>query len=269
MKEKDIDVRQTYWNQVNQLKKRNEHLTAAGHAWTTRYDSLKQAIANWKYDLMAKDLNLANFYRLYDDVLLRAANNRQLLEPIRKTYAKYLERYPQHPYSQKIQDGLSGLLQVFPGNPYITFHATDLAGKDQPIAPYINGKFSLIDLWGSWCGPCIAKSRMVVPLFEKYKDKGFAVVGVAREFDNTKALERCLKREQFPWPQLVEVNDRHGIWNKYGVQNNAGLFILIDAQGKILAIDPTPEELAQYLRVLDQPNTSSIAMPSASATPLP
>lgn len=40
------------------------------------------------------------------------------------------------------------------------------------------GKVVLFNLWGIWCGPCIAEMPHLVELQEKYKDNGFEVVGL-------------------------------------------------------------------------------------------
>lgn len=112
----------------------------------------------------------------------------------------------------------------------------------------ILNKIALIDFWGSWCGPCIAKIRLVVPIYNKYKNKGFAVVGIAREFQSTDALKLRLSKEQFSWTNLVELDDKQKIWNRYGISNGVGLMVLVDRDGTILAIDPKPEEIEKILQ---------------------
>ena len=60
-----------------------------------------------------------------------------------------------------------------------------------------------IDVWATWCGPCIATSRTMIPVYNEYKNKGFTIVGVAAEIDNTDRLIKTLEREEFPWLNLV------------------------------------------------------------------
>jgi thiol-disulfide isomerase/thioredoxin len=40
------------------------------------------------------------------------------------------------------------------------------------------GKVVLINLWGIWCGPCIKEMPHLIELQDKYRDKGFEVLGL-------------------------------------------------------------------------------------------
>jgi len=40
------------------------------------------------------------------------------------------------------------------------------------------GKVVLVNLWGIWCGPCVAEMPELVALQEKYKDKDFEIIGL-------------------------------------------------------------------------------------------
>ena len=76
-----------------------------------------------------------------------------------------------------------------------------------------------------------------------YNDKGFKIIGVARESGSTKAMEKAIKQDGYKWPQLVEMDDRANIWALYGCINAAGRRILFDSECKIIAFDPTIEQL--------------------------
>lgn len=130
------------------------------------------------------------------------------------------------------------------GAQYIDFEAPDLDGQMHKLSDMVkDAEVVLLDLWASWCGPCRKASIEMIPLYEQYKEKGFMVIGVARETENTQNMQDAIKKDGYKWPQLVELDDRANIWAKYGCNNAAGRRILFDAQGKIIAFDPTIEQL--------------------------
>ena len=79
-----------------------------------------------------------------------------------------------------------------PGGRYVDFEVPDLGGSKVRLSDIIKGKIAVIDLWASWCMPCRAKAKMMIPIYEKYKDRGFEIVGVAREFKNTERMKQAI-----------------------------------------------------------------------------
>jgi len=164
-------------------------------------------------------------------------------------YAVYKEifknRYPDHPYTWRMELSISGNA-IKEGGKYIDFTAPDASGKTFVLSEQIAGKVALIDLWASWCGPCRSKSISMIPVYEKYKDKGFTVVGVARE-KSVADMVRAAKQDGYPWLTLVELNDQAKIWQKYGIGNFGGSTFLVDKSGTILAVNPTAEQVIAIL----------------------
>jgi peroxiredoxin len=133
------------------------------------------------------------------------------------------------------------------GGTYIDFSAPDLNGNIVKLSDVIKDKYALIDLWSSWCGPCIRNSRALIPVYEEFKDKGFTVCGVAAEIKNTDQLIKRMEIEKFPWINLVDLDHKNHIWYKYGIQNSGGGTFLVDPKGMILAIQPFPDEVRKIL----------------------
>lgn len=157
----------------------------------------------------------------------------------------YKDKYPDHPYTLKMENMLTGE-SVKTGSAYIDVSAMDLEGRDVKLSDLIDGKVAMIHLWASWCGPCRRHGKELIPIYEKYKDKGFTVVGIARE-NNRETMIAARENDGYPWQDLLELNDRGFIWAKYGLSNAGGGDFLVDAQGKIIAISPTPDEINNIL----------------------
>ncbi len=89
----------------------------------------------------------------------------------------------------------------------------------------------------------------MIAVYEAYKDKGFTIVGVARESKISDGIN-AIKKDKYPWLNLIELNDAGKIWERYDARNSGGKTILVDKNGIILAIDPTEEKVKTILSEL-------------------
>lgn len=244
----DDDEKKAFvYQKQNELEKTGARYTAKGWAFKTSWDSLQQVKSKWKFDYIRKNQTLVSYFLIYD-VARFAKPNSLDLQLVNDAFPAYAKKFPEHPYTKILSKRLAGLTFIKPGYRYIDFTAKTLTGESQKISEVLTGKINLISFWGSWCGPCIVKARQIVPVYEKYKDKGFAVVGVAREFRSLNVLKGRLEKEQFNWLNLVELDDENRIWATYGVGDGAGLIVVVDYDGIILSVDPKLEELEKILK---------------------
>lgn len=249
LKQDDYDARTPLYQQLAEMEKTRARYTDKSKLLViNRQDSLWRVRFSWKYAYMLRNPGLVSYYLLFNDATMEVKNNAHVAKLAMDIFPIFEKKFPQHPYTEKIRVQLAGIQTIVVGRKYIDFKAPTVAGDTVRLSTLINNKIALIDLWGSWCGPCIAKSRTVVPIYQKYKSKGFEVVGIAREFKSTDAVKRRLAKEQFSWTNLVELDDHQNVWNQYGISNGAGLMVLVDRNGVILAIDPKPEELEKILQ---------------------
>lgn len=165
----------------------------------------------------------------------------------KKTFKILSKANSNHPYNELASSLINAIENVKIGKEYTDFSAPDLNGNNIKLSDKIKGKVALLDLWATWCGPCIAKSRTMIPLYDEYKDKGFIIIGVAGEFKNTDRLVKFLEKEKWTWLNLVELDRKNAIWQKYGVDGGGGGMFLIDEKGTILSKDPTAEEVRKEL----------------------
>jgi|GEM_PF-5856053 thiol-disulfide isomerase/thioredoxin len=62
----------------------------------------------------------------------------------------------------------------------VDFDFVDFAGKPRKLSEF-RGKYVLIDFWATWCRPCLADIPHLKELYDKYKEKGFEIIGMDSE----------------------------------------------------------------------------------------
>lgn len=58
------------------------------------------------------------------------------------------------------------------------FKAKDIAGNDVSKEVFKDSKVTVVNLWGTFCGPCIDEMPDLQKFYDQYKTKGINVVGI-------------------------------------------------------------------------------------------
>lgn len=242
---KNQEEKVAIYKKLDELKKLGEYLSPKAKNIDDKIKPIQEEQKIFKQNYIENNPTMVSYSFLLDDLIFNKENID--INSVKRNYEILSRVYPTHPYNELVSNLINAIDNIEIGKPYIDFSAPDLNGNNIKLSDKINGKIALLDLWATWCGPCIANSRTMVPLYNTYKDKGFTIVGVAGEFENTDRLIKFLDKEKWTWLNLIELDRQNNIWQKYGVDGGGGGMFLIDEKGIIIAKDPTAEEVKKVL----------------------
>lgn len=83
----------------------------------------------------------------------------------------------------------------------------DLKGNPKSLASAAGKALTVVNLWGTWCGPCTAEIPHFIRLQDEFRDRGVAVVGLAFERDDLEnpgaVVERFLEDHKVNYPSML------------------------------------------------------------------
>ena len=136
------------------------------------------------------------------------------------------------------------------GQPFTDFEMPDSNGKMAKVSDFVSkNKYTLVDFWASWCGPCRAEMPHVIEAYKKYNKQGFGVVGVSLDDDESK-WKKSIKDWGMTWPHISDLKgfECEGA-TLYGI-NAIPATVLIAQDGTIVARNLRGKALEEKLEEL-------------------
>ncbi|MBX6749475.1 MAG: TlpA family protein disulfide reductase [Micromonosporaceae bacterium] len=130
----------------------------------------------------------------------------------------------------------TALIQVFaPADrqtaPELTGELLDGSGTYDPATHA--GQVLVVNIWASWCGPCVGEAPELEAVYSAYKDRGVAFLGINVRDERDAA--RAFARQHTTYPSIVDPSSR--LMLGFNVHPNAiPATIVIDRQGRVAAI---------------------------------
>jgi len=217
------------YKQIEDIKKAGDMTSEQSQEFDKSSKQLEEELYKLTYDFIKPHITspagqfffFDNFYYLNDiqkkELISSAPSDFQNLEGIQK-----LEKRIEAREATAVGKQFTDVKGFNPDEKEVSL--SDYAGK---------GKVVLVDFWASWCGPCREAMPDVVATYQKYKNKGFEIVGISLD-GRKEDWEKAIKDLNITWPQLSNLKG----WQEdcavtYGVDAIPHT-VLIDKDGKII-----------------------------------
>ena len=182
--------------------------------------------------------SIGSLYRIYSAINYDRDNSDKAKAWVDLYDNSFADLFPDHPYHAMILS----LTANQAGERIRDFTLPDKHGVQHTLSELTAGKMAVVDFWASWCGSCRIRSKALIPVYEKYAGDDFTVVGVALEYKNDAAWRKALAKDGYPWTNLIAIDAAPTL-----MANHSKVFLL-DRNGTILVIDPTPADLDTILQ---------------------
>ena len=98
----------------------------------------------------------------------------------KKALAVFKEKYPEGANYKRILSEMAVDAATGIGKKFTDFTMSDPDGKRISVGNFVEKyKYTLVDFWGSSCGPCRLEMPYVREVYQKYHDQGLEIIGVA------------------------------------------------------------------------------------------
>jgi thiol-disulfide isomerase/thioredoxin len=120
------------------------------------------------------------------------------------------------------------------GSKFVDFAFNDKDGNPVKLSDHVGkGKYTLLEFWASWCGPCRADIPHLKEAYELYHPAGFEVISISMDDDKAKWL-KAIDDEKMNWLQVSDLKAFTGDFSKIYNFNGIPTCVLIGPDGEIV-----------------------------------
>ncbi len=118
-------------------------------------------------------------------------------------YRQLTEKYESHVATYLAKTELDPSRRIRAGARLPDFHFKLLDDSTATVSPEsLRGKWVFIDLWATWCGPCISELPVITQAWEQYKSKNIEILSISFDADPTKVILFRKGRFAMPWKHV-------------------------------------------------------------------
>ena len=129
------------------------------------------------------------------------------------------------------------------------FSAKTVEGEEISNDVFKDSKLTVVNVWGSWCGPCVQEIPELQKLSENMKDKNVNVIGIAQDAgSNFQAVKEVLDKSKVTYQNIIPSGPTEDF--VMSLQAFPTTFF-VDSQGKIVYAIQGSKNLEGFTQIVD------------------
>jgi len=152
-------------------------------------------------------------------------------------------------YTNRLKERADILSRIDYGKRAPDFTLKNPKGEEITLSS-LRGLVVLVDFWVSWCTQCRIEEKSLISLYEKYKQKGFTILGVSIDVDKEKWI-KAVEQDNLPWNQVSSLAGWEcPVAKQYGMTfgiTGVSYSILLDNEGRVCGYNLRGEDLKKKM----------------------
>ena len=142
----------------------------------------------------------------------------------------------------------------FDEDAFVSFETVDLDGntvKSEDL--FAKNKVTMVNLWGTYCGPCITEMPEIEKMYQEFASEGGGVVGIVVDVpaDNSKYLENAqtiIKETGVTYPNLKAWEGYDELFPHMGTPTT----YFVDSKGKLIGAPVLGAQITVYPKEMEE-----------------